>query len=249
MAPEARDPQALDVVLVHPDLLGLYGDRGNALALRHRAAGHGIPVNLIDATAGQPVPVGADIYLVGGGEDATMLLSHRLLVEDGGLRKALEGGAPCLAVCAGFQMLSQEFAGPDGVAREGLGLLDARCARLPGKRAVGEIVTRGVGPVTGPITGYENHQGNAVLGPNAQPLGHVEVGVGNGDREMEGAVQGNIVATYLHGPVLVRNPLVIDHLLELATGRALPPLEDAPVSRLRRERLRAAAPRKRFSRR
>lgn len=241
--------ESLDVVLVHPDLLGLYGDRGNALALRHRAAGHGIAVRLLEVTAGQPVPVGADIYLVGGGEDATMLLSHRLLVEDGGLRKALEAGAPCLAVCAGFQMLSQEFTGPDGVGREGLGLLDAHCGRLPGKRAVGEIVTRGVGPVAGPITGYENHQGNAVLGAGARPLGQVEVGVGNGDRGTEGAVQGNIVATYLHGPVLVRNPLLVDHLIELATGRQLPPLEDAPVSRLRRERLRAAAPRRRFSRR
>lgn len=231
---------ALDVVLVHPDLLGLYGDRGNALALARRAAGHGITARIVEVKAGEPVPESAELYLIGGGEDASMLLSHRLLAADRGLRRALAGGAPCLAVCAGFQMLAEEFVGPDGVARPGLGVLDARCPRLPGDRAVGEVVSQGVGPVAGPITGFENHQGGAVLGADARPLGRVTVGVGNGPEHQEGAVQGQVVATYLHGPVLVRNPELTDHLLTLATGSELAPLEDPPVARLRRERLRAA---------
>lgn len=230
----------VEVVLVHPDLLGLYGDRGNALALARRAAGHDLGVSLIEIPAGRPVPESGDLYLVGGGEDAAMLLSHRLLCGDRGLRRALAGGAPCLAVCAGLQMLSEAFVGPDGVERTGLGVLDARCPRLAGDRAVGEIVTRGLGPLRERITGFENHQGGAVLGPAAQPLGLVEVGVGNGHDRTEGAVQGQVVATYLHGPVLVRNPELTDHLLEMATGRELRDLEDAPVARLRRERLRDA---------
>jgi CobQ-like glutamine amidotransferase family enzyme len=230
----------VEVVLVHPDLLGLYGDRGNALALGRRAAGHELHTRIVEVPAGQPVPEYGDLYLIGGGEDASMLLSHQLLRADRGLRRALAAGAPCLAVCAGLQMLSEEFVGPDGVARPGLGVLDARCPRLPGDRAVGEVVTRGVGPLQGRLTGFENHQGGAVLGADAQPLGLVEVGVGNGHDRTEGAVQGHVVATYLHGPVLVRNPELTDHLLEMATGRELRDLEDAPVARLRRERLRAA---------
>jgi CobQ-like glutamine amidotransferase family enzyme len=230
----------VEVVLVHPDLLGLYGDRGNALALTRRGAGHGLAVRVTEVPAGRPVPESGDLYLVGGGEDAAMLLSHRLLSGDRGLRRALAGGTPCLAVCAGLQMLSEVFVGPDGVERAGLGVLDARCPRLTGDRAVGEIVTRGLGRLHERITGFENHQGAAVLGPDAQPLGLVEVGVGNGHDRTEGAVQGHVVATYLHGPVLVRNPELTDHLLEMATGRELRDLEDAPVARLRRERIRAA---------
>lgn len=230
----------IEVVLVHPDLLGLYGDRGNALALARRAAGHGLRARIVEVAAGRSVPESGDLYLIGGGEDASMLLAHRLLRRDRGLRRALAGGAPCLAVCAGFQMLAEQFVGPDGEPHAGLGLLDARCPRLTGARAVGEIVVRATGVVHGRITGYENHQGGAVLGPDAQPLGRVQVGVGNGHDHLEGAVQGHVLATYLHGPVLVRNPELTDHLLAMATGRQLAPLEDAPVARLRRERLRAA---------
>src|SRR5690348_14535597 len=138
----AMSRDTIDVVLVHPELLGLYGDRGNALALRHRARARDLDVRLVEVVAGEPVPVSADLYLVGGGEDASMVLSHRLLVEDGGLQRALENGAACLAVCAGLQMLSQEFTGPDGAVRRGLGILDVRCPRLTGARAVGEVVVR-----------------------------------------------------------------------------------------------------------
>jgi CobQ-like glutamine amidotransferase family enzyme len=89
------------------------------------------------------------------------------------------------------------------------------------------------------VTGFENHQGDARLGAGAQPLGLLTRGVGNGDGRTEGAVQGTVVGTYLHGPVLVRNDQVADHLLQLVTG-PLPPFEDPPVQRLRRERRRAA---------
>jgi lipid II isoglutaminyl synthase (glutamine-hydrolysing) len=98
--------------------------------------------------------------------------------------------------------------------------------------------------VPGPILGFENHQGAAVLGPGARPLGRVETGVGNGHEQQEGAIQGRVVATYLHGPVLVRNPGLADHLLEMVTGRELEEFVDPPVDRLRRERLRAAGPRR-----
>jgi CobQ-like glutamine amidotransferase family enzyme len=98
------------------------------------------------------------------------------------------------------------------------------------------------------LTGFENHQGTAVLGPRARPLGRLRRGVGNGDGASEGVVQGNVVATYLHGPVLVRNPGLADHLIERSTG-PLPPFRDVAVERMRAERLDDALGRPRSRRR
>ena len=237
------DPRGttLDIAVVYPELLGLYGDRGNALALQLRAQARGIDTRVIEVSPGQPIPESADVYLLGGGEDAAMLAAYEQLTVRPSLVRALDRGAPCLAVCAGFQLLSGEFVGPDGVTRPGLGVLDARCHRLPGPRAVGEVVTAPPGgALSEPVTGYENHQGDAVLGAKARPLATIRTGVGNGHDGAEGAVQDNVVATYLHGPVLVRNPQLADYLLGNAVGAALPTWSDESVERLRRERLRAA---------
>jgi CobQ-like glutamine amidotransferase family enzyme len=228
---------AVCVVLVYPQLLGTYGDRGNAAALAFRAAARDIKVQLVEVAPGEPVPTTADIYLIGGGEDSSLVLAWQELVTDQGLLGALDRGASCLAVCAGFQLLAEQFVGPDGAVRAGLGALDVSCSRLPGERAVGELVAasatlRGVGL----LSGFENHQGNAQLGEQAAPLGALMTGTGNGDGLTEGAVQGHVVATYLHGPVLVRNPALADHLLEQTTG-PVPPFTDEAVERLRRERL------------
>jgi CobQ-like glutamine amidotransferase family enzyme len=136
-----------------------------------------------------------------------------------------------------LQLLSREYVGMDGV-RSGLGLIDVTCGRLTGTRAVGEVVARS--ELDGsPLLGFENHQGDAVLGPAAQPLGILEVGRGNGHGGWEGARQGGVIGTYLHGPVLVRNPAVADTLLATAVGGALEPYLDERVERLRRERLRS----------
>lgn len=230
------------VALVYPDLLGTYGDRGNALALARRARARGLPVRVLEVVDGEPLPGAADVYLVGGSEDATQLLALEALRARPGAARIL-AGATCLAVCAGFQLLGRELTCSDGHRLPGLGLLDVTCGRLPGPRAVGEVVADPVAlPGVATITGYENHQGSAVLGPGARPLGRVRVGIGNGAAGPdghEGAVQDGVVATYLHGPVLVRNPDLADHLLARVAG-PLPPFEDEAVSALRAERLAAA---------
>lgn len=230
----------LDIVLVYPDLLGVYGDRGNALALMHRARVRGRPVRLLRIAAGDAIPTHADVYLLGGGEDRSMLVAHDLLGSQPGFVRALNRGAPCLAVCAGLQLLATTFAGPDGHTRGGLGVLDLECGRLPGERAVGEVVVRPDVDSWCTVTGFENHQGDARLGPDARPLGRVVRGTGNGHLGLEGARQLGVLATYLHGPVLARNPDLADHLLQMAMGSPLPPWVDGAVERLRRERLRAA---------
>jgi hypothetical protein len=226
----------LTVVLVYPELLGTYGDRGNALALAHRARARGLDCRVIAAGLGKAVPRAGDIYLIGGGEDAAMLLAWEHLVADRALEDAVEAGAACFGVCAGFQLLSSQFAGPDGRPRNGLGLLDASCGRIAGPRAVGEVIAEGD---QGFLTGFENHQGDARLGAGARPLGRLVRGVGNGDEATEGAVQGRVLATYLHGPALVRNDSLADRLLQSVAG-PLSPFDDELVRRLREER-RAAA--------
>lgn len=235
-----RRDSVLDVVLVYPELLGTYGDRGNATALAHRGRARAIDVRVLETGLHEPVPRQGDIYLIGGGEDAAMLLAWNHLNRDRALVSAIAAGAACLGVCAGYQLLAQDFTGPDGTTREGLGVLDVSSRRLTGDRAVGEVLAESTGaPDLGFLTGFENHQGDARLGPDACPLGRLVRGRGNGDRRTEGAVQGNVVGTYLHGPALVRNDGLADHLLRVAVGD-LPPMIDEPVRELRRERRSAA---------
>jgi CobQ-like glutamine amidotransferase family enzyme len=229
----------LDVALVFPEVLGTYGDRGNATALVHRARGRGIGCRVIEVGLHDPVPRTADIYLLGGGEDAAMLLAWERLRDQTALAEAVAAGAGCFAVCAGFQLLGHEFAGPDGVTHPGLGVVDVRSRRLPGPRAVGEVLADSTGLDIGSLTGFENHQGDADLGAGARPLARLVVGTGNGHDHDEGVVQGTVIGTYMHGPALVRNDRLADHLLATALG-ALEPFDDELVRRLRVERRKAA---------
>ena len=205
-------PEEIGIVHVYPELLGTYGDRGNALALVHRAAGRGVVGRIIDVGIDEPLPSHGDIYLLGGGEDSAQLLAARSLLADHRAGTVL-GSRPCLAVCAGLQLLAHRFDDAKGCSHRGLGLLDVSCRRLS-RRAVGEVVAEPQDlPGVPTLTGFENHGGTAVCGPESRPLARIVTGVGNGDHRSEGAIQGNIVATYLHGPVLIRNPALADLLL------------------------------------
>ena len=246
-SPAARDPQdrgasALRLVWVYPDLLSTYGDRGNLLVLERRARLRGIPVDSVLVNADQPVPRQGDIYLMGGGEDLPQILAARRLRADGGLAAAAQLGAVIFAVCAGYQLLGSEFGGDDGQPLPGLQILNIRSGRGQ-RRGVGEIIAD-VDPSLGVprLTGFENHQGTTRLGPGVAPLAQVSVGVGNGDGT-EGAFAGRILGTYLHGPVLVRNPGLADLLLAWAVGQ-LPPLrpEDEALTQALREQRLAAVP-------
>jgi CobQ-like glutamine amidotransferase family enzyme len=232
----------LAVVHVYPELLGTYGDRGNALALAHRAEARGIASRVVEVGIDESLPELGDLYVLGGGEDSAQLLAARSLLADDRAASVL-GAAPCFAVCAGLQLLSRSFLDGDGKPQSGLGLLDVDCERLS-ERAVGEVVTEPVDlPDVPTLTGYENHRGTARLGPEAGPLARLVAGIGNGDERTEGVQQGSVVATYLHGPALVRNPALADLLLSRALG-PLPEYVDEAVERLRAERLADADPRR-----
>ena len=234
-------PDDLTVVHVYPELLGTYGDRGNLLALVHRAEARGLRCRVVEVAVDAGLPRLADVYVVGGGEDSAQLLAARALLADRQAPVVL-GAHPTLAVCAGLQLLARSFEDGQGRVHRGLGLLDVTCGRLP-ERAVGEVVSEPAGLDLPTLTGYENHSGTAELHDGAEPLGRLVAGTGNGDGRSEGVQQGHVLATYLHGPVLVRNPALADLLLTRAAG-PLAPYDDPDVDRLRAERLDAADPRR-----
>ena len=219
-----------------PSLLGTYGDGGNASVLAQRLRWRGFDAEVIDVAVDAAVPEHADLYVLGGGEDVAQTLAVSRLA-DGVLSRATDRGAVVFAVCAGFQILGETWLDGSGAVHPGVGLIDCRTDRLPGPRAVGELLGDPLVEVDGPLTGYENHGGRTVLGPAASPFAHVEAGVGNGDG-VDGAVQGSVVATYLHGPALARNPALADWILNKVTG-PLAPLDDSEEEELRRERFAA----------
>ncbi len=231
----------LRVVVVHPDLLGTYGDFGNGRVLENRAAWRGIPVELVTAPSDRTLPKGGDIYCLGGGEDGPQIHSS-VCLRDGAFASAVAHGATVLAVCAGFQIIGTVFPGADGRDHQGVGLLDATTSRSDERRAVGEVVATPIGDQGWPValetlSGFENHQARTRLGQEVRPLARVTSGIGNGFDSVDGAVGGRVFGTYLHGPVLARNPGFADLLLALATGATLEPLTDEEEGALRAERL------------
>lgn len=236
--------------LVLPDVMGTYGDDGNSLVLRQRLRWRGYDAEIVRITLEDEVPDSCDLYTVGGGEDAAQKLASRHLTASPGLQRAVERGAPVLAICAGMQVFGEWFVVSDGSRAPGLGLLDVTTTPQA-SRSIGELVVAPqVAGLTQPLTGFENHMGATVLGPDAAPLGRVTSGVGNGVPAgqqvpagglVEGVVQGSIIATYMHGPALARNPELADLLLCRALGvDSLPPVEVPAVAQLRRERIAAA---------
>jgi CobQ-like glutamine amidotransferase family enzyme len=219
--------KTLKIVRIHNELLGTYGDQGNADVLAYRAKARNIRADILDISYLDLLPTNGDIYLMGGAEDAAQLLSLEALNRDKNLQAALNRGAVLLAVCAGFQIIGNSFEA-SGKKVTGLGLLNidsASGANIGKKRFVGDIKIKS-DAVGCELTGFENHAGYTTLGADVQPLGSVIVGHGNGDDKYDGAVSGNIFGTYLHGPVLARNPEFADLLLARSLGETLPPFND-----------------------
>lgn len=216
----------LTIVRLYHDLLGTYGDQGNAEVLMHRAQARGINVQLLEVTPGDAVPTQGDIYLLGGGEDGPQAVALEMLVKDGGLNRAVDSGATVFAVCAGFQLIGASLPNSQGLTIDGLGLVDVDTIYRDVPRSVGELVIEFQGDLKEPIlTGFENHQGHTRLGFGVQPLGTVISGIGNGvpgrDEEClrpEGVFHGKVIGTYMHGPACARNPQLADLLLKSALG-------------------------------
>jgi lipid II isoglutaminyl synthase (glutamine-hydrolysing) len=218
------------IALIYPDLLGTYGDAGNALVLAERARRRGEDALVTVVAPYDPVPA-ADLYLLGGGEDGPQRLAADLL-RASDLRARFEDGATILAVCAGLQLLGRTFCVEGDDEYEGLGIIDA-VTRRGERRSVGEMAVDVGGRY---LVGFENHGGVTNLGDVA-PLGRVVRGRGN-DGALDGVRAPRVWATYAHGPVLALNPWFADEVLSQVLGRELDALASV-ADRLYDERLAA----------
>lgn len=232
---------AVSIGLLLPDVLGTYSDGGNAIVLAQRLRWRGIPAEIVTVTADDTPPRSCDLYLLGGGEDTAQYYAARWLARHPWLPTTMTTTAVTLGVCAGLQLLGRSMTDREGHEHPGLGVLDLTTFAAE-TRAVGETLARCRVPGIGMLTGFVNHGGATVLGPEAAPLGDVQDGPANEpDSQAEGAVSPiprpgvtnrclpGVVATYLHGPVLARNPALADHLLARVVGHPLPDLDPSLV--------------------
>ena len=224
--------------LLLPDVLGTYSDAGNATILARRLHWRGIFAEILTITARDAPATTCAIYVLGGGEDAAQQFAADWLRRHNELHRALESSAITLAVCAGLQILGRSLIDSSGHQYPGLGLLDLVTA--PGsQRAVGEVLSTCAVPGVGSLTGFENHRGITTLGAGTASLGRVVTGIGNGTSDgtghrTEGVLTDRVFGTYLHGPVLARNPALADHILHKVTGQPMPPIDLPDQVALRR---------------
>ncbi|WP_322796648.1 hypothetical protein [Tepidiforma sp.] len=238
----------LRVAHLYPGVMNLYGDRGNALALRTRAERRGIACTIIPVNIGDPFDPGAvDLLLIGGGQDREQRrIAPDLLQRGPAIREAVDAGLPALAVCGGYQLFGHRYIDHDGSIIPGIGVFDLE-TRHPGPiadRCIGDVV---VETPFGEVVGFENHGGRTYLAPGQEPFGAVVAGFGNNAADRtEGARRGNAIGTYLHGSLLPKNPALADALILAALRRrygdrvTLPPLDDVAALRAH-EAARAAA--------
>lgn len=221
---------------LYPAEMNIYADRGNIAVFRRRLEWRGLRLELTEAGHGDAVdPDAHDLYYLGGGQDRDQLIVAEDLARTKGdaLRSAAGDGAAFLFVCGAFQLAGDGYTGVDGSRMPGISILDLDTT-AGDSRLIGDLVIEATLDGTPRrVVGYENHAGRTHLGPAATPLGRVVRGHGNdGASGYEGAVQHHVIGTYLHGPLLPKNPWLADVVLgwALAHGghtEVLEPLDDA----------------------
>lgn len=229
---------------LYADMMNLYGDRGNVIAIKKRAGWRGIPVATVDVGLGESIrpTSSADLFLFGGGQDReqALLASDLSGTKGADLRAIVEDGGVVLGVCGGYQLMGHYYETPEGEKLPGVGIFDmhTRPRKEDEARLIGNVLARvrapedeGSGAVR-EIVGFENHGGRTELG-ETESLAEVIVGYGNNGRDgTEGARRLNAYGTYLHGSLLPKNPWLTDQLLLNAMRRVdekieLEPLDDA----------------------
>jgi lipid II isoglutaminyl synthase (glutamine-hydrolysing) len=225
----------LNLVHLYPDLLNLYGDRGNIITLQKRAAWRGIELRVHQIGLNETLPdLDIDLMFMGGDQDREQAVVVADLQKNhaGQIFDAVEAGKPVLAVCGSFQLLQKYYRPADGEDLKGIAVFDAHTVH-PGHevpRCVGNIVVEWD---HGTIVGFENHGGRTFLSKDTKPLGRVVTGFGNnGEDKSEGARVMNAFGTYVHGSLLPKNPVFADLFLRYALelrypGFELQPLDDS----------------------
>lgn len=221
----------LNICHLYPDILNLYGDRGNILCMQKRLAWRGIGVTVTGVSIGQALEASAyDLLFVGGGQDfeQEVLLSDLAGAKTGELKSAIEDGLPVLAICGGYQMLGQYYKTWDGAQCDFTGALDLYTIGSK-ERMIGNYMFT-CDELNCEIVGFENHSGKTYLGDGVKPMGKVLAGFGNnGEDGSEGARYKNVFGTYSHGSLLPKNPTLADHILKVALERKYGEADLAPL--------------------
>jgi CobQ-like glutamine amidotransferase family enzyme len=232
------DKRTITILQIYPRDMNIYGDWGNTLTLKRRLEWHGYAPILKEYNPGDIFPNDIDIIVGGGGQDSgqSIIQADLLSIADK-LKELADANVPMLMICGLYQLLGKFFKTQDGHIIQGIGLLDIETHAGP-ERLTGNITT--TSHDFGEIIGYENHSGQTFLGPHVAPLGRVIKGAGNnGKDDTEGTRYNNIIATYLHGSLLPKNPAIADFLIEKAIinkyGDFTPTVIDDRFAELARE--------------
>lgn len=223
-------PPSLTIAHLYPVEMNIYGDRGNVLTLCKRMEWRGIRPTVVDIGVGDAFdPAATDILFSGGGQDrGQMAVGHDLQARAAALNDAADAGLVMLLVCGTYQLFGRHFLTLEGHEIPGIGVFKAGTVGST-QRLIGNVT---IDTPWGQMVGFENHSGQTTLDPGQFPLGQVVKGSGNNATDrVEGAVHHNVHGTYLHGPVLPRNPAFADHLILTAMRRRydvekLEPLDD-----------------------
>lgn len=231
----------LNICHLYPDILNLYGDRGNIITMKRRLEARGIGVSIEECSIGQPLDVNKyDIFFIGGGQDFEQEVLLRDLASGKGrdICTAVEDEKVFLAICGGYQMLGQYYKTWDGNQLDFIGAINIHTIGAK-ERMIGNYMYRTTPESGGTIVvGFENHSGKTYLGEDVAPLGMVLKGYGNnGEDQTEGARYKNVFATYSHGSLLPKNPALADFILHTALAHKydgaepLTPLDDTLENR------------------
>lgn len=222
------------IVPVYPELLSIYADRGNVRVLEQRLRWRDVPVEVAPLRLGDDLdPEAADLILIGGGQDRDQaLVADALIAQTPAIRSAIADGVPVLAVCGGYQLLGHRYIDQSGRVTPGTGLVDLE-TRAGSRRLIGNVHIRvRLADREHDMVGFENHAGRTELGAGVKPLGRCVVGSGNDGLGLdEGCRVERVIGTYVHGPLLPKNPWLADLLLRWACERRglgfdLRPLDD-----------------------
>ncbi len=232
----------VNLVHLYPREMSIYGDLGNTRCLAARIRRHGYEVAVHQHHPGSTLPDEPHLFMGGGGQDSGQSrVQDDLDVIADRLRGLASDGVPMIMICGMYQLFGNAFVTVEGQSLPGLGILDVTTRGNP-TRMIGGVV---LDTDFGEVVGFENHSGSTVLGAGQAAFGRVRAGSGNnGSDGTEGAVTGNVIGSYLHGPILPANPRLADHLVataaELATGRPFEPgeLDDAVADQARSRQVR-----------
>jgi len=213
----------LTIGWLYPDLMNTYGDRGNIIALTYRAKKRNINVDLIKISVNQKANqiLKADLIFMGGAQDKQQEIVNKDLKTDKGkfLRQMIEKKIPGLYVCGAYQFLGKYYKAADKTIIDGLNIFDlfTESPGINASRLIGNLIVKSEIFSQTKLVGFENHTGRTYLGKNVRPFAHVIKGYGNnGEDKTEGMIYKNSIGTYMHGPILPKNPELADWLITKA---------------------------------